>query len=121
METARYTVEERHLLPDSPGVYQFYNATGVLIYVGKAKSLKKRVASYFTKYASTPIKTRSMVAQISSIGVALVNSEYEALLLENNLIKQNQPRYNVLLKDGKTYPYLCVTKERFPRVIATRQ
>jgi len=121
MEVAKYTPQDIHLLTDQPGVYCFYNKQDTLIYVGKAKSIKKRVKSYFGSARQQNIKTRKMVAEVASIVFTIVNSEYEALLLENNLIKQNQPRYNILLKDGKTYPYICITKERFPRVIATRK
>ena len=116
-----YARTEHHQLPLLPGVYQFYDKAQELIYVGKAKNIRKRVGSYFSRQQSACIKTRKMVAKIHTIGFVLVNDEYDALLLENNLIKKHQPRYNVLLKDGKTYPYLCITNERFPRVIATRQ
>ena len=121
MEATRYTPQDVHLLATQPGVYRFYNPQGTLIYVGKAKNIKKRVSSYFSNTKQHNLKTRKMVEEIASIEFTIVNSEYEALLLENNLIKANQPRYNILLKDGKTYPYLCITKERFPRVIPTRK
>lgn len=107
-------------LPDSPGVYRYYNEEGVLIYVGKAKSLKKRVSSYFNKNQESR-KTEKLVSEIRNIEFTLANNEFDALLLENNLIKQNQPKYNILLKDDKTFPFLCIIKERFPRVIATRK
>ncbi|MGB0357085.1 MAG: excinuclease ABC subunit UvrC, partial [Cytophagales bacterium] len=110
-----------HDLPPQPGVYQFYNNQGAILYVGKAKNLKKRVASYFTKQMGHLIKTRKMVAKVVRIGCIIVDSEYQALVLENNLIKQHQPRYNVLLKDSKTYPYLCVTQPPFPRLVITKQ
>src|SRR5882724_9487865 len=108
-------------LPDSPGVYRFYNEDGVLIYVGKAKSLKKRVSSYFNKQSQYDRKTEKLVSEIQTIEFTLANSEFDALLLENNFIKQNQPKYNILLKDDKTFPYLCILKERFPRIIYTRK
>ncbi len=107
------------LLPDSPGVYKYYDAHGKLLYVGKAKHLKKRVSSYFNK-THEDAKTRILVRQIHSIELILVDSEMDALLLENNLIKENKPRYNILLKDDKTYPWICLKKEPFPRVFITR-
>ena len=107
------------LLPDSPGVYKYYDAKGKLLYVGKAKHLKKRVSSYFNK-THEDAKTRILVRQIHSIELILVDSEMDALLLENNLIKENKPRYNILLKDDKTYPWICLKKEPFPRVFITR-
>jgi excinuclease ABC subunit C len=108
-------------LPDSPGVYRYYNKEDVLIYVGKAKSLKKRVSSYFTKQSQYNRKTEKLVSEIERLEYTLANTEFDALLLENNLIKQNQPKYNILLKDDKTFPYLCILKERFPRIISTRK
>jgi excinuclease ABC subunit C len=120
MDIPYYHPNQVHKLPDQPGVYRFYNNEQQLIYVGKAKSLKKRVSSYFNKSVSDR-KTRKMVAQIKRIEFTIVNSEFDALLLENTLIKQNQPRYNILLKDDKSYPYICLTKERFPRIFPTRR
>ena len=108
-------------LPDSPGVYRFYSAEGILIYVGKAKSLKKRVGSYFNKQSQYNRKTERLVSEIRKIEYTIAESEFDALLLENNFIKQNQPKYNILLKDDKTFPYLCILKERFPRIISTRK
>jgi len=105
-------------LPDNPGVYRFYDKTGRLIYVGKAKSLKKRVASYFGK--SVTGKTKVMMNRVAEIQHTVVETESEALLLENNLIKRHQPRYNVLMKDDKTFPWICVKVEPFPRVFMTR-
>lgn len=105
-------------LPDSPGVYQFFNAEEKIIYVGKAKNLKKRVSSYF--YKAHEGKVRVMVEKIRDIRYIVVQSESDALLLENNLIKKYQPRYNILLKDDKTYPWICVKNEPFPRVFQTR-
>jgi len=106
-------------LPNAPGVYQYYDASETILYVGKAKNLKKRVASYFTKTHENG-KTRVLVQKIASIKHIVVNTETDALLLENNLIKKYQPRYNVMLKDDKTYPWICIKKERFPRVFLTR-
>lgn len=121
MEAIQYTPKDIRILATQPGVYRFYNKQGELIYVGKAKNIKKRISSYFSNAKQHNLKTRKMVAEIQTIEFTIVNSEYEALLLENNLVKGNQPRYNILLKDGKTYPYICITNERFPRVISTRQ
>lgn len=121
MQASFYKVNEHHNLPDQPGVYKYYNEAGELIYVGKAKSLKKRVSSYFVKATGLNHKTRRMVKEIIKIEIALVNSEFDALLLENNLIKQNQPKYNILLRDDKTYPYLLVTDEHFPQIYPTRR
>lgn len=107
-------------LPDSPGVYQFYDTNGVILYVGKAKNLKKRVISYFTKNHEYG-KTRVMVKKIDTIKHIVVPTESDALLLENNLIKEYRPRYNVLLKDDKSYPWICLKNERFPRLFPTRR
>ena len=107
-------------LPSLPGVYQYYDAEGKILYVGKAKNLKKRVASYFTKKHANG-KTRVLVKKITSVKHIIVETESDALLLENNLIKKHQPRYNVLLKDDKTYPWICIKKEAFPRVFLTRK
>lgn len=108
-------------LPDAPGIYKFFNSQDVLIYVGKAKNLKKRVASYFTNTNQHSGKTAKLVSEISHMAFTITNTEFDALLLENNFIKQNQPRYNILLKDGKTFPYLCIINEPFPRIISTRR
>lgn len=107
-------------LPPSPGVYQYYDADEKLLYVGKAKNLKKRVSSYFTKTHDNG-RTRLMVKKIVTIKHIVVATETDALLLENNLIKKHRPRYNVLLKDDKTYPWICIKNERFPRVFSTRR
>lgn len=106
-------------LPDTPGCYQYLNSEGVIIYVGKAKRLKRRIASYFNKEQQSA-KTRLLVSKIADIKYIVVPTEADALLLENNLIKKHQPRYNVLLKDDKTYPSICVTHEPFPRIFYTR-
>ncbi len=107
-------------LPDSPGIYQYLNAEGTIIYVGKAKNLKRRVYSYFSK-EHEPGKTRILVSKIADIRYIVVNTEEDALLLENNLIKKYKPHYNVLLKDDKTYPSICVSNEYFPRIFKTRR
>ncbi len=106
-------------MPDKPGSYQYYDKDGVIIYVGKAKSLKKRVSSYFHKEVDR-FKTKVLVSKIYDITYTVVNTEEDALLLENSLIKKYSPRYNVLLKDGKTYPSICITNEPYPRIFKTR-
>ncbi len=121
MQASSYAVEEHHNLPDLPGVYKYYNLENELIYVGKAKSLKKRVSSYFLKNTGVNYKTKRMVREIRKIEITIVDNEFDALLLENNLIKKTQPRYNILLKDDKTYPYLLLTNEPFPRIYPTRK
>lgn len=107
-------------LPESPGCYQYLSDKGVIIYVGKAKNLKRRVSSYFNKEQQT-LKTRLLVSKICDIRYIVVNSEADALLLENNLIKQHQPRYNILLKDDKTYPSICISNDYFPKIFKTRK
>jgi excinuclease ABC subunit C len=107
-------------LPNKPGVYQYYDKDDKLLYIGKAKNLKKRVSSYFTKQHDSA-KTRVLVKKIVTIKHIVVDTETDALLLENNLIKKYQPRYNILLKDDKTYPWICIKKERYPRVFSTRR
>src|SRR5690554_1332585 len=119
MDNASITLQVS-TLPDSPGVYQYYDKEGKILYVGKAKNLKKRVSSYFTKTFDNN-KTRILVKKIATIKHIVVETETDALLLENNLIKKYQPRYNVLLKDDKSYPWICIKKEPFPRVFMTRQ
>ncbi len=106
-------------ISNKPGVYQYYNVDGTILYVGKAKNLKKRVSSYFTKNYENG-KTAILVKQIADIKTIVVGSEIEALLLENNLIKKYQPKYNIMLKDDKTYPWICIKNERFPRIYSTR-
>ncbi|MFM7196243.1 MAG: excinuclease ABC subunit UvrC [Bacteroidota bacterium] len=113
--------EEIKKLPGEPGIYRFLDRKGTLIYVGKAKDLKKRVTSYFTKSTGHSRKTLKLVSETAQLEFTVTNTEFEALLLENNFIKQYQPKYNILLKDDKTYPYLCILKERFPRIISTRK
>ena len=114
------TLDNLKLLPHSPGVYRFLDASGTVIYVGKAKDLKNRVSQYFRPNGLNR-KTRVMVSKIADIHHTVVGSEADAFLLENNLIKQYQPRYNILLKDGKTYPWICLRNEKFPRVTVTRR
>ena len=116
------TVKEKiALFPHSPGVYRYYDAEGRVIYVGKAKDLHKRVAQYFVPPERLNTKTRILVSKIADAQFSVVDSEADALLLENNLIKQYKPKYNILLKDSKTYPWICVTSEEFPRVFITRR
>lgn len=117
--TEEYLQSLVQVLPNRPGVYQYYDKDGTIIYVGKAKDLKKRVSSYFVKNQESA-KTRILVRRIADIRHIVVETETDALLLENNLIKKYQPRYNVMLKDDKTYPWICVKNERFPRVFYTR-
>ena len=107
-------------LPQKPGVYKFLNRSDKIIYIGKAKNLKKRVASYFNRSIKDE-KTNTLVSKINSFSIVLVKSETDALLLENNLIKKIKPKYNILLKDGKSYPWICVKNERFPRIFLTRK
>lgn len=115
-----YLKEKIDLIPDKPGVYQFYNNLNELLYVGKAKKLKKRVQSYFFHNETHSRKVKVLVNKIYEIKYILVDTESDALLLENNLIKKYQPRYNILLKDDKTYPWICIKNEPFPRVVSTR-
>ena len=107
-------------IPELPGIYKYFDAKNNLLYVGKAKNLKKRVASYFVRQ-HTNTRTRLLVYQIDRLEYAVVETEQDALLLENVLIKQWQPKYNVQLKDDKTYPFICIRKERFPRIFITRK
>ena len=111
--------EQIEMLPENPGVYQYFNDKDEIIYVGKAKNLKKRVSSYFNKTHDIA-KLRVLVKNIAYLRHIVVDTPEDALLLENNLIKEYMPRYNVLMKDGKTYPSICITKEEFPRIFKTR-
>ncbi len=113
--------EKIRTLPDEPGVYRFLDESGSIIYIGKAKNLKRRVSQYFTDPDRLTRKTRVLVSKIRDLEHTVVGSEEDALLLENNLIKQYQPRYNILLKDGKTYPWICIKSEPFPRIFLTRR
>lgn len=108
-------------LPQVPGVYKFLNAQNQIIYIGKAKKLRNRVGSYFVKQSGAHRKTLRLIQEIADLDYVVVDTELDALLLESNLIKENQPKYNILLKDGKSYPYICVTQERFPRIFSTRR
>lgn len=120
METPEHIKESLKRLPDKPGVYQYYDQEGTLLYVGKAKSLHKRVSSYFNKNRYENGKTRLLVKKIHDIKYIVVDTELDALLLENSLIKKHQPRYNIQLKDDKTYPWIVIKNERFPRIYPTR-
>jgi excinuclease ABC subunit C len=108
-------------LPEDPGVYRYFDEADTIIYNGKAKNLKNRISSYFTNQKNQDTKTRRLVQQIRRVEFTIVHSEFDALLLENTLIKQFQPKYNILLRDDKTYPFLCITKEHFPKLISTRR
>ena len=121
MEIAENIKNILSILPDSPGVYQYFDSKEKIIYVGKAKNLKNRVRSYFNSKKHESNKTRVLVSKISNIKYIVVPTEYDALLLENSLIKKHQPRYNILLKDDKTFPYICIKNERFPRIFYTRR
>ena len=113
--------EKISILPLEPGVYRFLDSSGTIIYIGKAKSLRKRVSQYFVSPDKLTVKTRVLVSKIADIQHTVVESEQDALLLENNLIKQYQPKYNILLKDGKSYPWICIKNEPFPRIFLTRR
>jgi excinuclease ABC subunit C len=121
IKKSRKRVKGLQLLPDKPGIYKFFNESGILLYVGKAKNLKKRVDSYFSKKTHENRKTYRLVFETHRVEYTISESEFDAFLLENNLIKENQPRYNILLKDDKSFPFICITKERFPRIISTRR
>ncbi|NBA74953.1 excinuclease ABC subunit C [Emticicia sp. ODNR4P] len=108
-------------VPEEPGVYRYFDSEGTVIYVGKAKNLKNRVSSYFVKSNQHDRKTKRLVSQIRKIEFTIVNTEFDALLLENNLIKKYQPKFNILLRDDKMYPFICITNEPFPKVITTRR
>jgi len=120
MKEPKYNSADIKKFPRKPGVYRFYNRESKLIYVGKAKDLRSRVSSYFQSLSGQNRKTKHMVSQIQTIEFTIVNSEFDALLLENNLIKKNQPKYNILLKDDKSFPFICVVNERFPRIYSVR-
>lgn len=120
MESSEQIKKILQILPINPGVYQYYDSEGKIIYIGKAKNLKKRISSYFNKEQHENGKTYVLVKKIQDIKFIIVDTEMDALLLENNLIKKYQPRYNILLKDDKTYPWICIKNEPFPRIISTR-
>ncbi len=113
--------EKISILPSGPGVYRFLDTSGIVIYIGKAKNLRKRVQQYFVNPENLTSKTRVLVSKIADIQHTVVESEQDALLLENNLIKQYQPKYNILLKDGKSYPWICIKNEPFPKIFLTRK
>src|SRR5574344_83943 len=115
-----YLLQRVRRLPEKPGSYQYYDENGEIKYVSKAKNLKNRVSSYFHTEVDR-YKTKVLVSKIEDISYTIVNTEEDALLLENSLIKKYKPRYNVLLKDGKTYPSICMTKEYLPRIFKTRR
>jgi excinuclease ABC subunit C len=121
MERSLFSTDEVKSLPNKPGIYKFYSGESKILYVGKAKDLKKRVSSYFYGKVSKGKKTQRLINETKKIEITIVNSEFDAFLLENSLIKEQQPKYNILLKDDKTFPFICVTNERFPRVISTRK
>ena len=108
-------------IPKTPGIYKFYNIDNEVIYIGKSKNLNNRIRSYFNKSKNQSTKTSKMVKEIINISYTVSESEHDALLLENNLIKENKPKYNILLRDDKSYPYIAISKERFPRVYTTRK
>ena len=116
MESPRYKAADIRTFPIKPGVYRFYNKNSKVIYVGKAQGLKARVSSYFNDLSGQNYKTRKMVSEIDSIEFTIVNSEFDALLLENNLIKSHQPKYNIMLRDDKSFPFVCIFDEPFPRI-----
>lgn len=120
MDSTEYLKNTIKRLPSTPGVYNYYDVNGEIIYIGKAKNLKRRVSSYFTKKHEN-LKTKILVSKICDLKYILVETEIDALLLENNLIKKHQPKYNILLKDDKSYPWICIKKEEFPRVFQTRK
>ena len=107
-------------IPTKPGVYQYYDKNGIILYIGKAKNLKRRVSSYFSKKHEN-LKTKILVSKIINVDCIIVETEIDALLLENNLIKKHQPRYNILLKDDKSYPWICIKNEEFPKIFQTRK
>ncbi|MFM7730744.1 MAG: GIY-YIG nuclease family protein, partial [Flavobacteriales bacterium] len=121
MHSKTTIAQKLELLPHEPGVYQFLDANGEIIYVGKAKSLRNRVGSYFNTKRHESGKTQMLVRKIADLRYVVVETEMDALLLENSLIKQYKPKYNINLKDDKTYPWIVIKKEPFPRVFATRQ
>lgn len=121
MSKFEHLQSQLELLPTQPGVYQFFDKESTLIYVGKAKSLKNRVRSYFTQSNDLSVKTRRLASQVKQIKYTLVNTEFDSFLLENSLIKENKPRYNIQLKDDKSFPYIVILNERFPRIISSRR
>ena len=120
MELSEHLKTLLRTLPERPGVYHHIDKEGVILYIGKAKNLKKRVSSYFHK-SHDSARLSMLVRKVVDIQTIVTETEFDALLLENTLIKKHQPRYNINLKDGKTYPWICIKKERFPRIFATRR
>ena len=120
MEKSLFSPDDVKKLPNKPGIYKFYSAESKILYVGKAKDLRKRVASYFQGNVFKGKKTQRLINETRQIEITIVNSEFDAILLENTLIKEHQPKYNILLKDDKTFPFILVTNDRFPCVISTR-
>ena len=108
-------------VPEEPGVYRYFDEEGTIIYVGKAKNLKNRVSSYFAKSNQHDRKTKRLVSQIRNLEFTIVHTEFDALLLENTLIKKHQPKFNILLRDDKMYPFICITNEAFPKIITIRR
>lgn len=115
----KYLINEISNIPKDPGVYKFLDKENKIIYVGKAKNLKNRISSYFINKEAHGIKTKKLISEINNIEITLVKDNFEALLLENNFIKNHQPKYNILLKDDKSYPYVCISEERFPKIYTT--
>ena len=120
-DAKKFKPDEISKLPNQPGIYKYFNTEGTIIYIGKAKDLRKRVSSYFTKAAGVSRKTLKLVSEVAMLEVVIVNSEFDALLLENSLIKEYQPKYNILLKDDKSFPSILITKDRFPKIYSTRR
>ena len=120
MELSEHLKTLLRTLPERPGVYHHIDKDGVILYIGKAKNLKKRVGSYFHKTHDSA-RLSMLVRKVADIQTIVTETEFDALLLENTLIKKHQPRYNINLKDGKTYPWVCIKKERYPRIFATRR
>jgi len=108
-------------IPKTSGIYKFYNSKNEIIYIGKSKNLNSRIRSYFIKKKNLNTKTYKMVKEINNISYTISDNEHDALLLENNLIKENKPKYNILLRDDKSYPYIAISKEPFPRIYVTRK
>ena len=121
MDHTKFKPDEISKLPHQPGIYKYFNKDGVIIYIGKAKDLRKRVSSYFTKAAGVSRKTLKLVSEVAMLEIVIVNSEFDALLLENSLIKEYQPKYNILLKDDKSFPSILITNDRFPKIYSTRR
>ena len=113
-------IEQRHLLPSDPGIYKLLDSDGTILYIGKAKNLKKRVSSYFGSNKQHAIKTIALMSHVTTIEIIICKTENDAFVLENQLIKHFQPKYNIQLKDDKNYPYIKISKEHYPRLSTTR-